>query len=208
MIFDIVELSRKYNLKIKGTIVIGAFYGLNEEKAFAQLGIKNLAFFEPLEWSFAVLRNNFTGKYPIYQYALGNENRKVIMNCEVDNGSMSSSILVPKKHLEYYPYIHFTEELKREVEMIRLDDFNDLDFDKYNALNIDVQGYELEVLKGAKYVVETFIDYIFCEVNREELYENCARIEQVDQFLNEFARVETCWTPYGFGDALYIRNNI
>jgi len=205
MILDINQLVKKYKLKIKGVIIIGAFYGLVEEEKFTALGVKNLAFFEPLEWSFNVLRNNFTGKYPIYQYALGNENKKVIMHCEVDNGSMSSSILNPKKHLEYYPYIHFTKELEREVEMRRLDDFSL--GTEYNMLTVDVQGYELEVLKGGTETLK-HIDYVYCEVNREELYESCPMVEDIDNFLTEFTRVETGWTSNGFGDALYKRNKI
>jgi len=205
MLLDIKKLVNKYNLKIKGVIIIGAFYGLDEEKKFRELGIKNLAFFEPLEWSFAVIRNNFLGKYPIFQCALGNEEKKVIMNCEVDNSSMSSSILTPKKHLEYYPHIRFTDGLKREVDMKRLDSFN---FgSEYNMLDIDVQGFELEVLKGG---VETLknIDYVYVEVNREELYEGCPMVEDIDRFLSDFTRVETGWVIQGFGDALYIRNGL
>jgi FkbM family methyltransferase len=205
MLLDIKELVNKYNLKIKGVIIIGAFYGLQEERVFSELGVKNLAFFEPSEFSYPVLRNNFTGKYPIYQVALGNENKKVILHSEKDNGGMSSSILNPKKHLEYYPYIHFPKELDFEVEMKRLDEYS---FGpEYNTLDIDVQGFELEVLKGG---VETLkhIDYVYIEVNREELYEGCPMVEDIDRFLSDFVRVETHWVVQGFGDSLYVRRSL
>lgn len=203
MLLDINELVKKYKLDISGVVVIGAFYGLDEERKFSSLGVKNLAFFEPMEWSFAVLRNNFTGKYPIYQVALGNDNKKVIMNGEVDNGGMSSSLLMPKKHLEYYPYIHFPEQYKIEVDMMKLDDYK---FGpEYNMLDIDVQGFELEVLKGGAETLKN-IDYVYIEVNKDELYENCALVGDIDSYLSDFTRVETHWVSQGFGDALYIRN--
>ena len=38
------------------------------------------------------------------------------------------------------------------------------------SINMDVQGYELEVLKGATKTLEQ-VDYVYCEVNRDEVYE-------------------------------------
>lgn len=202
MIMNFHDLARKYKLKINGVIIVGAFYGLVEEQTFSSLGVKNMVFFEPLDWGFNVLRNNFAGKYFIYQYALGNMNGKVTIHGEADNGGMSSSVLKPKKHLQYYPNITFPDKYQFEVEMKKLDDFG---FGStYNMLDIDVQGYELEVLRGGINTLPN-IDYVYCEVNREELYEGCPMVEEIDQFLHEFTRVDTAWTPCGYGDALYVR---
>jgi hypothetical protein len=68
--------------------------------------------------------------------------------------------------------------------MVRLDDILE-DKQNYNFLTIDVQGYELEVLKGSRETLKN-INYILTEVNRDELYENCARVEQLDEFLGRF----------------------
>lgn len=202
MFVDFNEAIKKYSMNIEGVIIIGAFYGLDEEKTYRELGVKNMAFFEPSEFSFPVIRNNFAGKYPIYQVALGNENKKVILHSEKDNGGMSSSILTPKKHLEYYPHIHFPKEFEFEVDMKRLDEYS---FgSEYNMISMDVQGYELEVLKGG---IETLkhINYIYTEVNYEELYEGCVQVDELDRFLSDFNRVETINLHKSFGDALYIR---
>jgi hypothetical protein len=126
------------------------------------------------------------------------------MNVESANQGMSSSILKPKIHSIQYPHIVFNET--EEVEMRRLDEIN-LDFLKFNLINIDVQGYEMEVFKGS---VKTLnhIDYIISEINRDEVYENCSRVEELDVFLKEFGfeRVETNWEGKTWGDALYIKN--
>ena len=74
---------------------------------------------------------------------------------------------------------------------------------------MDVQGYELEVLKGAKKTLES-VDYVYCEVNRDEVYENNAYVEELDEFLKEYnmIRVMTSWEGQIWGDALYVRENL
>lgn len=197
------DLVSKYNMNISGVIVIGAFYGIQEEQLFRELGVKNMAFFEPLDWGFNILRANLQDRYFIKQCALGSYNGEVLIHGEADNGGMSSSILEPKKHLEYYPYIHFNYQFT--VPIYTLDFFNFSE--EYNMLDIDVQGYELEVLKGSKETLK-HIDYIYIEVNREELYEGCPMVEEIDSFLSDFDRVETVWVRQGFGDALYVKRDL
>ena len=91
--------------------------------------------------------------------------------------------------------------------MEKLDDI-DITFEHYNLINIDVQGYELNVFCGAKKVLEK-IDYIISEVNRADLYKNCTKVEELDLFLKTygFERVETSWVGNTWGDALYIKKN-
>src|SRR5262249_47278212 len=83
-----------------------------------------------------------------------------------------------------------------------------LEFDRadFNFINIDVQGYELEVFKGGKETLKS-IDYIYSEVNRDELYKNCTMVESLDEFLKNFGfkRVETWLCDTTWGDALYIK---
>ena len=65
---------------------------------------------------------------------------------------------------------------------------------------MDVQGYELEVLKGGEHYLNN-IDYIITEVNRDEVYDGCAKIEELDAFLQKytFIRVETTWDGKTWG---------
>jgi FkbM family methyltransferase len=135
-----------------------------------------------------------------YQIALGSTKGTATMYLS-DNEKQSSSILKPKIHLTHHPHVKFNGIEEVEVDM--LDNFNTR---AYNFLNMDVQGYELEVLKGG---IETLknVDYVYCEVNRDEVYENNAYIEEIDEFLSSYnmERVETNWLGGIWGDALYIR---
>ena len=135
--------------------------------------------------------------------ALGNSNSLIKMNVETANSGQSSSILNPILHLTQYPHIKF--ETTEEVEMRRLDDLN-IDLSNFNFINIDVQGYELEVFKGAEKTLDK-IDYIMSEINRDEVYENCARIEELVDFLTPygFELVEQTWDGGTWGDGFFIK---
>jgi hypothetical protein len=125
------------------------------------------------------------------------------MNVETANSGQSSSILNPKLHLSQYPHIIFNST--EEVDMFRLDDMN-IDLDNINFINIDVQGYELEVFKGAEKTLNN-IDYIMSEINRDEVYENCVKIDELIEFLKlyGFELVEQDWAGGTWGDGLFIK---
>lgn len=202
MLLDLESLYSKYKMKIRGVIHIGAHTG-QENKIYEKLSIPNRMFFEPLTSNFSRLSQNIENNHILIQKALGNENKIVEMWVETANGGQSSSILEPQLHLVQYPHIQFPK--KEEVQMARLDDL-DLDLSEYNFINIDVQGYELEVFKGAEKKLAT-VDYILTELNKAELYSGCARIEDVEQYLAGFgfALVEINWAGGTWGDGLFIK---
>ena len=202
MLLDFNLLKQKYNMDIKGIIHIGGHHG-QEFKTYEENNISNVVFFEPVPTTFKILEQNVGDKAIIHNVALGNENKKIEMFIETANQGQSSSILEPGIHTRQYPHITFDSKL--EVDMVRLDDFL-TDSNKYNFINIDVQGYELEVMKGAIITLEN-IDYIMSEVNRDEVYINCSKVDELDKFLAEFnfVRVETTWDGMTWGDALYVK---
>ena len=110
--------------------------------------------------------------------------------------------------------MYFDEEVVLELRLNVLDkyvDENSLDISGFNFINIDVQGYELEVFKGAANTLN-HIDYICTEVNTVELYENCAKMNELDEFLGDlygFERVLTRLTDSqkSHGDALYVKQH-
>lgn len=209
MIFNFQKIVKQYNINIKGVIHVGAHYG-NEYEFYKNTNIKNMLFFEPLQNNYKKLITNVpqTENIVLVNKALGNENKKVIMHVESDNEGQSSSILKPKLHTQQYSHIVFDKQ--EEVDMIILDEFLEKQypnrFEQFNFINIDVQGYEMEVFKGSKNTLQ-HIDYIISEVNRAELYENNTIVYDLDKYLKQygFQRVETIWEGVTWGDALYVK---
>jgi FkbM family methyltransferase len=202
MLISFTELKKKYNLNIAGIIHVGAHYG-EELSEYVENGIQDIVVFEPLSECFNVLSQkvmNLNANIDGHQVALGSVPGTATMYLS-DNEKQSSSILKPKVHLTHHPHVKF--DGTEEVEVDMLDNF---DTKYYNFLNMDVQGYELEVLKGATETLK-HVDYVYCEVNRDEVYEGNAYVEEIDEFLSayEMERVETSWEGQIWGDALYIR---
>jgi FkbM family methyltransferase len=203
MLLDLIKLKEKYNLKIKGVLHIGAHFG-QELTTYEKVGIENVMFFEPLPHTFEKLKENTKDKNVVLvKTALGNHIGEIEMFVESANQGQSSSILEPSIHLKQYPHIKFNNKVV--VPITKLDNFIG-DKEKYNFINIDVQGYELEVFKGSVEYLKS-IDYIMTEVNRDEVYKNCPMIEELDDFLSSynFERVETTWDGGTWGDAFYVK---
>ena len=205
MLLSFRLLKKKYKMNIKGIIHIGAHFG-QEIPDYIDCGIQDMVMFEPLQENFKVLAEkakDLNANIVGHQVALGPEPGKTKMYVS-DHNRISSSILKPKVHLTHHPNVKFPET--EEVEVNCLDNY---DCFNYNFINMDVQGYELEVLKGGKKTLEQ-VDYVYCEVNRDEVYENNAFVEELDEFLAEYnmERVETSWDGQIWGDALYVRKNL
>jgi len=203
MLLSFTGLRKKYNMDVKGIIHVGAHYG-EEISEYIENGIQDIVLFEPLSECFDVLAQkvmNLNANIEGHQVALGSAPGTAIMYLS-DNEKQSSSILKPKVHLTHHPHVKFNGT--EEVEVDLLDNFDTKD---YNFLNMDVQGYELEVLKGSTEILK-HVDYVYCEVNRDEVYEGNAYVEELDEFLSSYGmeRVETSWDGEIWGDALYLKN--
>lgn len=202
MLKPLPEIIAEFGLNIRGVIHIGGHRG-QEYVYYKDIGLANVVFVEPQPDNFNILSQNVGKECLLFKTALGNFEGKTEMFTESANQGQSSSLLKPHKHLTQYPNIVFNGKI--EVSVTKLDLLM-LDHSLYNFINIDVQGYELEVFKGG---IETLksIDYIYAEVNRAELYKGCALVDEVDKFLAGcgFKRVETWWDGVTWGDALYIK---
>lgn len=204
MLLDLKDLIKKYNLKIQGVIHVGAHYG-EEWPLYKQLGIYHKVLFEAHPDNFKELCNRaIPDNVWLENVALGAENKMIKMNCETRNQGQSNTLLEPGLCLEQYPDIVYNSKI--DVKMIRLDDYHN-DISPMNFLNMDVEGYELEVLKGAKGHL-SHIDYIVCEVSSEERYKGQALVGEIDKFLAPFGfdRMETNWGGINWGDAFYVKN--
>ena len=202
MLLNFNQLKNQFKIQIEGIIHVGGHIG---DELGDYLGIDNLIIFEPQPHCFEQLtaKTQSLGMSPVLvNKALGN----FVGEAEIksDKTGLIGSLLDPEIVLTL-PDCNFTE--KYMVDVSTLDDEVE-NPEQYNLLNMDVQGYELEVLKGGTETLKN-IDYIYTEVNRAELYKDCAQIGDLDEYLVDFDRVATAWHgAHNWGDALYIRKGL
>ena len=200
------KLIKKFKFSPEGICYIGANEGQELPDMLNCFPNISIHCFEPQKIPFNLLKEKFCNNTNIffYNFALGSENKHLNIYTNDNNNNMSSSILEPKEHLDLHPRITF-----KGTEEIVIKKFSDLNIDNVDYLNIDVQGYELEVLKGFVNLDE--IKYIKTEVNRKELYKDCVLVKDLDKYLKKFnfLRVETFWEKktIPWGDAFYLKQN-
>lgn len=202
MLINLEQACRRVRLKPKGVIHCGAHIG-QEYEAFKKIGIQKVILIEPCADQFTKLKEKFGNHEDVklFNVACGNYSGEVMMNIETDNGGQSNSILTPARHLKVHPTIKFIGT--EIVDITRLDD---LDFDRseYDMLMMDCQGYEAEVLKGATETLKN-INIVYTEVNNDELYEGCAKIQDIRKLLPGFRVLQTAMTHWNWGDQILIR---
>jgi FkbM family methyltransferase len=206
MALKLNHLKEKNNLKINGIIHIGIHWG-EEHESYIEMDVKNLLYYEADPNNYQVCKEYIKNiksdaSVKLINMALGDTNDIMEFNIS-SNDSESSSFLKPKKHLNQYPWIHFSKKI--EIQLNRLDDIIE-DSELYNTIVIDVQGFELNVLRGGFETLKK-IDYIMTEINVDETYEGCCLVSELDSFLSTFGfeRIETELCGSTWGDALYIK---
>ena len=202
MLKPLPDLISDYQLDLRGVIHIGGHRG-QEYPYYVGAGLKNIIFIEPHPTNFEILTGNVGKECRLFQTALGNKEGEIEMYIEEKNEGQSNSVLEPYTHRLQYPHIEFLYMIDVPITKLDLIEF---EREKFNFINIDVQGYELEVFKGGIETLKT-IDYIYTEVNRDELYRGCAKVYELDKFLGEFGfkQVGVWWEGVTWGDALYVK---
>lgn len=189
---------------LKKAIHIGAYDG-GEKGWYLSNGIRETIWIEAnqdYEW---IIRHKVGPDDLIIIRAVGNENKDVTFH--IANSGQSSSVLELGTHAQHYPQIVYEQE--RTVRMSRMIDLikeYNINISEYNYLNIDIQGSELDAIKGFEDTI-SFMDYIYLEVNQEEVYKGCSLVQDIDSYLSkyDFKRVTTHIVAEGWGDALYVK---
>ena len=99
--------------------------------------------------------------------------------------SPDSSSLLEINEIQSKEFGTYKTKFYEEIEIRRLDEWLD-QIKKFNSIlmKIDVQGFELEVLKGSKHVLK-HINYLYIEASSVELYKNQPLLENIKDFLFE-----------------------
>lgn len=202
------QLLQISGIKIKGVIHIGA-HDCQELPIYRSMEIEdnNIIWIDAIPWKIEQAKSR--GINNIYNLVISEkDDEDVVFN--VTNNEQSSSILELGTHSTAYPEIFYVSKINKKTT--KLDTFYDkenLDKEKYNFWNIDVQGAELLVLKGAKNHLP-FVDILYLEINQDELYVNCGLVHEIDSFLTEFGfqKIVNYIIPdKNWGEAIYINVN-
>ena len=196
---------------IKGIIHIGA-HEAEELNDYVLAGITNVLWVEANPNKQKIIEKKIS---PFTKMKLGQFAATSVSGgtgrLNISNNGQSSSLLNFGTHALHYADIKYIDE--QEVPLITVDDWiHSLGVEQsknnYNFINLDIQGYELEALKGMRKQLQQ-VDYIYTEINIIEVYKECAKVAEIDQFLLDynFKRVATRLTDYGWGDALYAKKN-
>lgn len=231
MLIDLKPTLDKYGLTPTGVIQVGSHF-CEEHEEFIACGIKRFIYIEPCKEAFIKMSKNVSGFnipdilifndthwcYPIYdknigavsigcfRNACGAEEKEMPMYVSHQNQGQSNSLLEPSLHLAQHPEVIFDD-----AEIVKVIPLDKLPIKKedYDMLVMDVQGYEGDVLLGAKETLKS-INIIYTEVNRGQTYKGNKEIEWMDGFLGShgFVRSETFWPSpnWTWGDAIYIKN--
>lgn len=199
----IQNLNQFITKKITGVIHIGAHHG-EEKKWYNDNKIEKVIWVEANEQYYNILKNN-VGEDEIIISAIGDEESE--MDFFISNNGQSSSFLDLNIHKKHHPDVFYVDSKKIKVrKMSNIIKEKKIDINNYNFINLDVQGYELNVLKGFDQFLKEF-DYIYTEVNSNYLYKDCALIGDIDNYLKSFGfeRVLTEMTSWEWGDAFYVK---
>jgi FkbM family methyltransferase len=122
----------------------------------------------------------------LHPYALGSVPARLQMNVSGNggaDGTQSSSLLTPSGHLDEFENVSFKRKI--EVDVVRLDDWAMREgIEKLDFLWLDLQGYELEALKGAERLLLK-VSAIHVEVSHRQLYEGGVLYPELKHWLQQ-----------------------
>tara|TARA_B100001093_G_C26757281_1_gene984018 strand:- start:591 stop:1298 length:708 start_codon:yes stop_codon:yes gene_type:complete len=166
--------------KLSTVIDIGSNKGqflLISKKLFPKIKIFS---FEPLIEELKIQKKILgTKNINYFNLALGNKKQKFKIN--VLNRKDSSSILKPISN----PNLNLVIETSNEIKMDKLDNIlNKCNISQPSLIKIDVQGYELETLKGSNKILKK-TNYIIVEVSYIKTYEKQVMAKDLIRFLQK-----------------------
>ena len=208
---DIAQQCAKHSITPRGVIHVGAHEG-KEVGIYEDMGSPHVLYIEANPAVYQRLQANIEARHN-KRAKISMLNRAVsdapgTLELHLASFDQSSSLLPMGLHREIYPQVQPSGTIF--VQASRLDDVmveQGLALTDFNILNIDVQGAEAMVLRGAPEVL-CHVEAINVEINFAELYKGGAMIEDIEDIMQAagFHRVAlSCPYHPTWGDALYVK---
>lgn len=199
MLISVRELQVIWGVNPRTIVHVGA-HNAEELDAYAQAGWGPVIWIEAQPQKVVDLLKRIPADHRIIEAAVWDiEGEK--LDLKVMTNTESTSLLNLGTHTKEHPTVAFSHTIPVKTKTLK----NLLaDTPAPELLALDIQGVELRALKGYGDEISK-IKWIYCEVNRAELYQDCALILDLDDYLGRygFTRTATRWTIHNWGDALF-----
>jgi FkbM family methyltransferase len=168
------------NFEAKWVLDIGANVGDVAVAALNSYKDSRVICFEPVQKTYDALKDRlspFGDRAQLHKVALSNTAGTGEINITTFHGANSIAPQAPS-HKERNPHVH--EVGKERIELVRLDDYCAcFPCERVDVMKIDVEGHELDVLKGGVQFISSRVDIIIIEISlmRDQSWENQAVFE-------------------------------
>lgn len=199
MLISVQELQKFWGVNPRTIVHVGA-HNAEELDSYAKAGWGPVIWIEAQPQKALDLLRKIPSDHRIIEAAVWDIEGESL-NLNIMTNTESTSLLSLGTHSTEHPTVELshtipikTKTLKNLLENLPVPEF----------LALDIQGVELRAIKGYGEKISQ-VKWIYCEVNRAELYRDCALIDDLDEYLEAFGfkRTATRWTIHNWGDALY-----
>jgi FkbM family methyltransferase len=161
------------NIDFSTILDVGANEGQFAEEIRCVFPAAHIYSFEPIPQCFKSLQKKCAQSelWSCYNVALAESEKTAVFNLHEDNMPSSSLLEATDQELNLYPKSRRQRQV--EVNCITLDKWilsNADALKQPSLLKLDVQGYELNVLRGA-FATLDHINAVICEINIQNFYE-------------------------------------
>ena len=176
-------ISNYYLENVTGVIHVGANVG--QSRDLYDFYALNVIWIEPIEKTFKTLEKNIKNypKQKAYNYLITDKDDKSY-DFFITNNNVSSSIFKLSQHKKLFPDVKESYSIRLQSKTLKtLLEEKKININNYQFLNLDTQGSELLILKGASSIINKF-SFIKTEVANFEAYENCAQLDEMNCFMD------------------------
>lgn len=205
-VYDPLQAERRLLQHIDRPVILdaGANVGQTLEKYALAFPTARIHSFEPFPDSFERLRETAVARPPAmaYQMALGEEAGEADFHVNQAYHTRNSLLVRPKSGRRYYRDGSELPDTVR-VNVVTLDEFcARAAIERINLLKLDVQGAELQVLRGGRRLLEKqAIDLIFTEIMFVPHYEDGPLFNDIHSALSNYD-----YSLYGLYDLIVASN--
>ena len=202
------DFFRKWGIRAKGIIHIGAHH-CEERHIYANVGCDDskVIWIEGNPEICRFVQEHMPSSIHLYQALISDGEKEV--DFIVTNNGVSSSMLDLKEHLVVHPHVIEDHRLKLQTTTLPIFlEKNNIKYENYDFLIMDIQGAELLALKGMSNILQNF-KHIFLEVNKTEIYAGCALFPEVIEYLDQYGFKLRDFHMFdeGYGDAYFVTSN-